>query len=112
MEEKHPIYEEVGQRIRRIRKQRKLTQGVLADRVSLSRTSITNIEKGRQRLLLHTFAEIAEALQVEPASFLPKTDMEPGRHLRAALKGRSRSEKEWIKSAVLVSRKEKPDGGP
>ena len=104
------FYEEVGRRIRRVRKQRKLTQLGLAELVSLTRTSITNIEKGRQKFLIHTLAEIAEALKVGPASLLPEPESETD--LDHALKNRSQEEKEWIKSSVLAMvRKEKADDG-
>ncbi len=51
-----------------------LTQDALAARVSLSRTSVTNIEKGRQKVLLHTFWGLADALGVAPAVLLPDED--------------------------------------
>ena len=53
---------EVGLRLQRARRERGVTQEELARRVDLSRTSITNIEKGRQRILLHQLVDIAAAL--------------------------------------------------
>ncbi len=38
--------------------------------VGLSRTSINNIEKGRQKILLETFCRIAKALEVAPQILL------------------------------------------
>jgi len=107
------FYEEVGRRIREARKRRKppLTQEALAKRVSLTRTSITNVEKGRQKFLLHTLAEIAAALQIEPASLLPQSSAEAERQLDEALKNRPRSEKEWIKSAISAAQKGRNDDG-
>jgi transcriptional regulator with XRE-family HTH domain len=81
-----------------------LTQQGLANLVSLTRTSITNVERGRQKFLLHTLAEIARALGVEPSSLLPSLEAEPERELEDALKDRPRSEKEWVKSAVRAAR--------
>ncbi len=49
-----------------------VTQENLAKLVGLTRTSLTNIEKGRQKILLHTFADLASALGVRPAELLPK----------------------------------------
>ena len=110
MDDHQFFYEEVGRRIRRVRKQRKLTQLGLGELVSLTRTSITNIEKGRQKFLAHTLADIAEVLKVEPASLLPESESETD--LDHAVKNRSRTEKEWIKSSVLAAaRKEKTDDG-
>ena len=81
------FYEEVGRRIRDARKRRnpKLTQQGLAELVSLTRTSITNVERGRQKFLLHTLADLAKALQVEPASLLPRLEAEPERTGRQLL---------------------------
>ncbi|MBB4374430.1 transcriptional regulator with XRE-family HTH domain [Bradyrhizobium sp. cir1] len=62
--------EELGRRIRAARKG-KLTQAALGDRVSLSRTAITNIECGRQRLLVDQLVDIAAALGVHASDLLP-----------------------------------------
>lgn len=48
-----------------------MTQEKLGRVVGLSRTSITNIEKGRQHVSLHQLFAIAEALRVRPAALLP-----------------------------------------
>jgi transcriptional regulator with XRE-family HTH domain len=107
------FYEEVGRRIREARKRRKppLTQEGLAKLVSLTRTSITNVEKGRQKFLLHTLADIAVALQIEPANLLPQSNAESDRRLDEALKNRPLAEKEWIKTAVSAAQKGRNDDG-
>jgi len=107
------FYEEVGRRIREARKRRKppFTQESLAKLVSLTRTSITNVEKGRQKFLLHTLADIAVALQVEPASLLPQSNAGSDRRLDEALKNRPPAEKEWIKSAVSAAQQGRNDDG-
>lgn len=106
------FYEEVGRRIRDARKRRKppLTQEALGKLVSLTRTSITNVEKGRQKFLLHTLADIAVALQVDPASLLPPSIAEADRRLDAALKNRPKAEKEWILTAVAAAQRRSDDG--
>lgn len=106
------FYEEVGRRIRdaRLRRKPSLTQHDLAEQISLTRTSITNIEKGRQKILLHTLTEIADALKIDPAALLPTRKMAPERDLDHALKDRPKSEKDWIKSAVFAARKGGADG--
>jgi DNA-binding XRE family transcriptional regulator len=65
------FYCEVGARIREFRRKISMKQDTLAGAVALTRTSLTNIEKGRQRLLLHTFVRIAAELNVEPNALLP-----------------------------------------
>jgi len=60
------IYRVFGSRLRDLREEKKVTQEELARRVDLSRTSITNIEKGRQRVMLHQMMDLAEALDASP----------------------------------------------
>lgn len=68
--DKTTIYETVGGNIRRERIERDMNQAELARRVGLSRTSVTNLELGRQSLLVHQLVNIANALGVEPASLI------------------------------------------
>jgi transcriptional regulator with XRE-family HTH domain len=70
------FYAEVGRRVRLARERAGLTQDALAGRVSLSRTSVTNIEKGRQKVLLHTLCNLADALGVTPEVLMPEPDTE------------------------------------
>ena len=60
----------VGLRIRIIREALDMTQGDLAKRVGLTRVSVTNMEIGRQRLLLHTVEQFAKALGTTPKNLL------------------------------------------
>lgn len=66
------LYRVFGSRLRELREQRSVTQEELARRVDLSRTSITNIERGRQRVMLHQVVELAEALEATPEDLMPK----------------------------------------
>jgi DNA-binding XRE family transcriptional regulator len=49
-----------------------MTQGRLATAVGLSRTSITNIERGRQKIFLHTLADVADVLGVQLHDLVPQ----------------------------------------
>lgn len=69
--EKELIYEALGERIRRARANCEMRQAELAQRVGLSRTSITNVELGRQGLAVHQLFDFADALGVEPCELLP-----------------------------------------
>ena len=60
----------VGIRIRMIRETLVLSQGDLAKRVGLQRVSVTNIEVGRQRLLLDGIERFATALGTTPKHLL------------------------------------------
>jgi len=55
----------IGATIKALRKMRGLTQAQLADMVALERTSIANIEAGRQMLSTKTVNAIAQALGYE-----------------------------------------------
>lgn len=65
------FYRGVGSRIKQVRESKNLSQQTIAESVGLSRTSLTNIEKGRQKMLLHTFSEIASALGVSANELFP-----------------------------------------
>ncbi len=69
-----PLYRAFGKLVR-LHRQRlpKLTQEKLGHMVGLSRTSITNIEKGRQHVALHQIFAFAEALRVRPEALLPSS---------------------------------------
>jgi transcriptional regulator with XRE-family HTH domain len=70
------LYEALGRLIREKRDARKMTQGDLADLVELSRASVTNIELGRQSLLLDQLYRFAAALRVRPEELLPPPNIE------------------------------------
>lgn len=56
----------VGARVRLLRETLGLSQDDLAKRVGMERTSVTNVEIGRQRLLLQTVESFARALGTTP----------------------------------------------
>ena len=65
---------EFGRRLRHLRDEADLTQEALATASGLSRTSIVNIECGRQGVSLATLYGLARALGCEPQTLLPETD--------------------------------------
>lgn len=72
-----------------------MTQESLAVKVGMTRTSITNIEKGRQKVLSHILVELANALNVPLVELLPKVD--PMTHAVESLPLASR---EWFRATV------------
>lgn len=66
------LYQLVGERIRDARNRASLSQAKLAEKLQMSRTSVVNIEAGRQRLPLHVLWQVAEELGTEAALLLPK----------------------------------------
>lgn len=104
MAENDGFYEEVGRLVRKKRTERRMTQEELGAAISLTRTSITNIERGRQKLLLHTLTAIAEALRVAPGDLLPDNTTGSESKLDRALQERPQPEREWIKTALNSAR--------
>jgi transcriptional regulator with XRE-family HTH domain len=100
------FYKEVGRRIYKARRGGRLTQQQLADSVQLTRTSITNIERGRQKLLLHTLIDIAKTLRVAPGTLLPADAVDQDGDLERKLRKRPESERAWITATVNVAQKE------
>ena len=66
------LYRLIGERVRARRGS--LTQGDLAKRVGLGRTSITNLEAGTQRMPLHYLVRIAEALDCDVCDLVPSRE--------------------------------------
>lgn len=66
------LYREFGRLLRARRKDAHLTQDDVASKVGLVRTSITNIERGRQQVTLHTLYALADAVGVPPEDLMPR----------------------------------------
>ena len=66
-----------GEIVRERRVQAGLTQENLAARLGLSRTSVVNIERGRQGIPLASLPKFAAALGCEPAWLVPLSASEP-----------------------------------
>lgn len=67
------LHAALGKRIRDRRVSSGLTQAQLANRIAISRTSLTNVELGRQRLLVDQLYKMAEVLNAQPQDLLPGT---------------------------------------
>jgi transcriptional regulator with XRE-family HTH domain len=91
------------------RRRKHLSQAQFAARVGLSRTSVTNIECGRQAIQLHHLYAFASVLQVDVVKLLPKdsapieaqplaNDDKRSRYIAEALK--------WVQTSKRV-----PEGG-
>lgn len=64
------LYRIVGERVREMRED-DLTQEELANEVGIGRTSVTNLERGRQRVPLHHLLRIADVLEVPLSNLVP-----------------------------------------
>ena len=65
------IYRAFGRRLQKLRENKKLSQEELAVWSGLSRSSIANIERGRQRVLLHQIVLFAETLETDVNALVP-----------------------------------------
>lgn len=63
-------YYAIGQRIRKIRKARGLSQEQLAEKVGISTTHMSHIETANTKLSLAVFVDIAEALETQTDALL------------------------------------------
>jgi transcriptional regulator with XRE-family HTH domain len=99
LEENRNFYQAVGRRIA-LRRAGRLTQEALAAKASLTRTSIINIEKGRQQILLHTLVDIATALQVSPIELIPEVDS-----MDTFLRDKPQKALDWIKASTAKAKR-------
>lgn len=101
MAEPRWIRSEFGRLLHEARIARSLSQQVLATISGLSRTSIANIEAGRQGVSLEVLMNLADALQVSPADLLPKSTSPLAPPLPDRLtKGLGHDEEAWVHRIV------------
>ena len=60
-----------GEKLRRVRTQKKVSQEVLAEKSGLTRSYIGRIDRGKINVSLATLYKLADALEVTPAELLP-----------------------------------------
>ncbi len=68
------LYTLFGRQLRATRREAGLTQQEVAERVGLTRTSITNIERGMQHISLRQLYLFAAAVGLHPAQMLPRPE--------------------------------------
>jgi transcriptional regulator with XRE-family HTH domain len=70
----HPILSNLGAAIRRLRRERGLSQEALADLAQIDRSYMSSIERGRRNLSVLNVARIASALAIPPGDLLHVTE--------------------------------------
>jgi transcriptional regulator with XRE-family HTH domain len=96
------LYRTIGQLVRTARERAELTQEELGARVGLTRTSITNVERGRQKIQVHTLCAIADALGVPCSALLPAaTTHGPNALDRGGLDGLTSTERAWVQRIIV-----------
>ena len=66
----------VGRTIRKIRKEKKLSQEVLSGLAGIARTHLTMIENGTKNANFETLWKIAEALGMKPSELVARIERE------------------------------------
>lgn len=69
------LYESIGNNIKKMRKIKKLGQQDLAEKISLSRSSLSNIEIGNHQPSIYTIYEIILALECKIEDILPSLEI-------------------------------------
>jgi transcriptional regulator with XRE-family HTH domain len=96
------FYVGLGRKIQHARRHLGITQEQLAARLSLNRTSITNIESGKQRILVHTLIEIASIFGLSPAELFP-SEKNPTKRLSVSellRKGSTQNQRQFLRSVL------------
>jgi transcriptional regulator with XRE-family HTH domain len=73
-QDERQLFETIGQRLRERRLAIDVKQADLAKRLGLSRSSLANIEAGRQRIPLYTLYRICVELDIDVTALLPSLD--------------------------------------
>ena len=73
------LYIEIGRRIQQARRTAGITQAELADAIGLSRTSMSNIERGRHKILLHKLEDVSRVVGISLHGLIPDRRFEKAR---------------------------------
>jgi transcriptional regulator with XRE-family HTH domain len=103
------FYKKIGENIRAKRKERGLSQEGLAKAIGLKRPSMSNIEKGRQNILLHTFCDIVETLDSNADAMLPGR-LRPDLVQMPDLTSYSKGVREFVEAGIKPAEKEDSHG--
>ena len=67
------LYRTIGSQLAAARQERGIRQSDLAAAVGLTRASVANIESGAQRIQTHTLIAAAQALGIDPADLITRS---------------------------------------
>ena|ERR1700728_327445 len=98
-------YRDLGRRIQRARLELGLTQEALASLVGISRTSMVNIERGRQKVLAHTLVRLARWLKADIKDLA--RDSANDLEIDDLLNKVSEPTKQFVRAAIAKAVKEK-----
>jgi transcriptional regulator with XRE-family HTH domain len=98
--EQGPFYRALGIQIRKARKAKRLTQEGLAEMIGLSRTSVTNVERGRQPIYAHTLALLSSALECPFGSLVPQSLLLMTDEAPQEMENLDPQEKRWVAKVI------------
>jgi DNA-binding XRE family transcriptional regulator len=105
------FYQQFGRKLAEARRAAKITQEALSKSVGLSRTSIVNIEKGRQPVQLHLVARMATSLGIGTALLIPDPDLLKRTELPPDLAKVSEHNRPWVERIFSSSALQKESVG-
>ena len=85
------LYKDIGSKIRDTRKAKGFTQQFLADKMNVERTSITNLENGKQRPPLHFIYELCNFLDADICKILPSNKQQKENQEKIEINSATRS---------------------
>ncbi len=91
-----PFYRALGQRLRDARREARLSQIKLANTVGLSRSSIANIESGRQPIYIHALVSIAGQLGVSLKELIPPEYVADDQRIQHELSKLGLKQRNWV----------------
>ena len=84
------FYQELGLQIRDTRRAAGMNQQQLADAIGFARTSIVNIEAGRQGITVHLLMDISDALGIDVDVYFSRIDESGEGYIQRALSAEAR----------------------
>jgi transcriptional regulator with XRE-family HTH domain len=95
------FYKRLGELLRARRKERHLTQESLASLWKLNRTTVVNIEKGRQRISVHQLVLVANHLGCHAQDLIPR--LEEAQVLSDGLREKAPDERAFTFASEVVA---------
>jgi transcriptional regulator with XRE-family HTH domain len=105
------FYRLFGANVRAARSNADMTQDTLARKIGMTRSSVANLEAGRQRIPLHLLYEIASALRVEPRELLPDVRDETPldlAQLESDLRDHTPEDRAFVRAVVEAAQSDRP----
>jgi transcriptional regulator with XRE-family HTH domain len=101
------FYLELGARVRRAREDASLSQEDLAKSIGVSRSSIANIETGRQPIYVEALVRVAEVLKTPILKLIPFHTGDSTDTMNAGLDHLADDQRHWVTRVLMTSANKK-----